>query len=118
MSELLGYARVSTSEQSGAGQVDALRAAGVEHVWTDVGSGMRADRPQLTELLATVEKGDTVVVCRLDRLGRSLSNLLNLVEDLTARMWGCGRSQRHEPYGHRCERGLSALLARRVRSAF
>jgi len=98
MSELLGYARVSTSEQSAAGQVDALGAAGVEHVWTDVGSGMRADRPQLTELLATVEKGDTVVVCRLDRLGRSLSNLLNLVKDLTARMWGCGRSQRHEPY--------------------
>jgi DNA invertase Pin-like site-specific DNA recombinase len=86
----LGYARMSTSEQSAAGQVDALRAAGVEHVWTDVGScsGMRADRPQLTELLATVEKGDTVVVCRLDRLGRSLPDLLNLVEDLIARSVG------------------------------
>ena len=82
---LLGYARVSTSDQSVDGQVDALRAAGCERVWTDVASGVRSRRPALDELLAAAAPGDTVVVCRLDRLGRSLPHLLSLVEDLAAR---------------------------------
>jgi len=85
VAELMGYARVSTAEQSADGQLDALRAAGVERIWTDVGSGARADRPALAEMLAAVAAGDTVVVTRLDRLGRSLPDLLGLVEDLAAR---------------------------------
>jgi DNA invertase Pin-like site-specific DNA recombinase len=82
---LLGYARVSTSDQSAAAQVDALEAAGCERVWTDVASGTRARRPALDELLATAAAADTVVVTRLDRLGRSLPHLLSLVEDLAIR---------------------------------
>jgi DNA invertase Pin-like site-specific DNA recombinase len=85
MGELLGYARVSTSEQSAEGQLDALRGVGVERIWTDVASGLRAHRPALVELVGVASDGDTVVVCRLDRLGRSLPELLALVEDLSAR---------------------------------
>jgi DNA invertase Pin-like site-specific DNA recombinase len=85
MGELLGYARVSTSGQSPEGQLDALRAAGCERVWTDVASGLQAHRPALAELVAVAAAEDTVVVCRLDRLGRSLPELLGLVEDLAAR---------------------------------
>jgi len=81
---LLGYARVSTSDQSLMGQLDALQAAGCERVWTDVASGARARRPGLDELVAVTAAGDTVVVTRLDRLGRSLPHLLGLVEDLSA----------------------------------
>lgn len=72
---------VSTAEQSAEGQLDALRSAGVERVWTDVASGMRSDRPALAELVEASAPGDVVVVCRLDRLGRSLPELLALVQD-------------------------------------
>jgi DNA invertase Pin-like site-specific DNA recombinase len=85
MGELLGYARVSTSDQNAEGQADALKAAGVGRIWTDVASGVRVHRPALAELVATASASDTVVVCRLDRLGRSLPELLALVEDLTDR---------------------------------
>lgn len=84
MGELLGYARVSTTDQNAEGQVDALTAAGTSRVWTDVASGARSDRPALIELLATATGGDTVVVTRLDRLGRSLPDLLTLVEQLAS----------------------------------
>lgn len=69
MGELLGYARVSMTDQNAEGQVDALTAAGASRVWTDVASGARSDRLALTELFATATGGDTVVVTRLDRLG-------------------------------------------------
>jgi DNA invertase Pin-like site-specific DNA recombinase len=85
MGELLGYARVSTTDQSPDSQADALTAEGCEQVWTDVASGVRARRPALDELVAAATAGDTVVVCRLDRLGRSLPDLLNLIEDLAGR---------------------------------
>lgn len=85
MGELLGYARVSTTDQNAEGQVDALTAAGASRVWADVASGARSDRPALTELLATATNGDTMVVTRLDRLGRSLPDLLALVEQLAGR---------------------------------
>jgi DNA invertase Pin-like site-specific DNA recombinase len=85
---LLGYAWVSTSDQSATAQCDALSAAGCEHVWADIASGARADRPALNELLAAATAGDTVTVTRLDRLGRSLPHLLSLVEDLAARNVG------------------------------
>lgn len=82
---LLGYARVSTAEQSTQAQVDALNAAGAQRVFADTASGQRADRPALADLLAAAQEGDTVVVARLDRLGRSLPELLRLVEDLAGR---------------------------------
>jgi DNA invertase Pin-like site-specific DNA recombinase len=85
---LLGYARVSTSDQSLAGQLDALHAAGCERVWTDVASGTLTRRPGLDDLVAVAVAGDTVVTTRLDRLGRSLSHLLDLVEDLNAHSVG------------------------------
>ncbi|MCD2191660.1 recombinase family protein [Actinomycetospora soli] len=84
---LLGYARVSTERQSLDQQLDALAAAGVEpeRVWTEKASGKRDDRPQLAALLAYAREGDTVVVWRLDRLGRSLSHIVRTVADLTER---------------------------------
>ena len=85
MGMLLGYVRVSTGDQSTAGQTDALTAAGCERVWTDVASGVRARRRGLDDLVAIVAAGDIVVVTRLDRLGRSLPELLTLIEDLSCR---------------------------------
>lgn len=85
VAELVGYARVSTAEQNADGQINALRAAGVERIWTDVGSGARTDRPAPAEMLAAAAAGDTAVVTRLDRLGRSLPDLLGLVENLATR---------------------------------
>ena len=64
---LLGYARVSTSDQSAAGQLDALTAAGCDRVWTEVASGTRARRTALDELLAAATAGDTVVVTEAGR---------------------------------------------------
>jgi DNA invertase Pin-like site-specific DNA recombinase len=85
MGALLGYARVSTADQSSDSQADALAADGCRRVWTDVASGVHAHRPQLDQLVAIAAAGDTVVVCRLDRLGRSLPDLLHLVEVLARR---------------------------------
>jgi len=79
----VGYARVSTDHQSLEAQQDALTAAGCERIFTDTLSGARDDRPGLTELLAYVRSGDTVVVTALDRLGRSLSAVIRTVEILT-----------------------------------
>lgn len=77
-SALLGYARVSTADQAPELQLDELRAAGCERIWTDHATGTRADRPQLTRLLDHMREGDTLVIWRLDRLARSLSNLIAL----------------------------------------
>ncbi len=85
MSALLGYARVSTAEQTAALQEDDLRAAGCFRVWTDIASGASADRPKLTELFDQLRAGDTLVVWRLDRLGRSLPHLIETIRDLEAR---------------------------------
>jgi DNA invertase Pin-like site-specific DNA recombinase len=90
---LLGYARVSTSDQSAAGLLDALTAAGCDRVWTEVASGTRARRTALDELLAAATAGDTVVVTRLDGLGLSLPHLLALIEDLSV-CSGCGACDR------------------------
>lgn len=82
----IGYARVSTGDQTVAGQVDALTAAGCGRIFCDEGvSGGLAHRPALDAMLAHVRRGDTIVVVRLDRVGRSLAHLVTLVEDLTAR---------------------------------
>ena len=78
----IGYARVSTLEQNLNLQIDALRQAGCEKIITDEISGSVAERPGLTELRHALRKGDTVVVWRLDRLGRSLRHLLEWINDL------------------------------------
>jgi DNA invertase Pin-like site-specific DNA recombinase len=81
----VGYARVSTGEQNLDLQKDALTKAGCERIFTDELSGVKANRPGLTEALSFVRPGDTLVVWRLDRLGRSLKDLLEKVEDLGRR---------------------------------
>lgn len=79
---LVGYARVSTDEQSLDSQRDALEKAGCSKIFTDKASGSKSDRPGLTEALEYVREGDTLVVCRLDRLGRSMKDLIGWVNIL------------------------------------
>lgn len=82
MGHIYGYARVSTLEQDPALQVDALAAAGCERVFVDHASGKTTARPQLELLRSTLLPGDTLVVWRLDRLGRSLSHLVETFTEL------------------------------------
>src|SRR5664280_726216 len=84
-SALIGYARVSTDDQSAALQEDALKKAGCIRTFSDHASGSKASRPELDRMLDQVRPGDVVVVWRLDRLGRSLRNLIDLVETLADR---------------------------------
>jgi DNA invertase Pin-like site-specific DNA recombinase len=89
---LIGYLRVSKSDGSQTTdlQLDALIAAGVdpEYIYEDRASGKIDDRPQLEEALKALRKGDTLVVWKLDRLGRSLRHLVNTIHDLTTRKIG------------------------------
>lgn len=78
----IGYARVSTTEQHLDLQTDALRQAGCEKIYTDTVSGASEDRPGLTTALEVLRVGDTLVVWKLDRLGRSLPHLVTAVNDL------------------------------------
>ena len=82
---LVGYARVSTSDQNLDLQNDALQAAGWERLFTDTVSGARGERPGLTAALKECRSGDTLVVWKLDRLGRSLPHLVETVRDLSVR---------------------------------
>ena len=79
---LIGYERVSTDDQNLALQHDALQAAGCTKIFSDKISGAKADRPGLKKALDFAREGDTLVVWRLDRLGRSLKDLIALVEEL------------------------------------
>lgn len=81
----VGYGRVSTADQQLAPQIDALQQAGCEKVFTDVASGAKSERSGLHAVLHFVRPGDTLVVCRLDRLGRSLRHLIDTINDLDAR---------------------------------
>ncbi|NTV64734.1 MAG: recombinase family protein [Oscillochloris sp.] len=81
----IGYARVSTSDQNLHLQHDALQAAGCERLFSDTVSGARVDRPGLAAALSACRSGDTLVVWKLDRLGRSLPHLVEIVQDLYAR---------------------------------
>ena len=85
---LIGYERVSTDDQNLALQHDALQSAGCEKIFSDKMSGAKADRPGLQEAFEFARKGDTIVVWRLDRLGRSLKDLIALVEELEKRKIG------------------------------
>ncbi|MER8676784.1 recombinase family protein [Mesorhizobium sp. M1153] len=84
---IVGYARVSTTDQNTAVQIDQLKAAGVtdDHLFQDRLSGLDNDRPKLAEALRFVRKGDTLVVSKVDRLARSAAHLHQIVEDLDKR---------------------------------
>ena len=77
-----GYARISTRDQCLDLQLDALRDANCNKIFSDVAKGARQDRPELTKLLEIVEEKDTIVIWKLDRLGRSLHHLVKIVNDL------------------------------------
>ena len=85
MATTVGYARVSTGSQHLDMQLDALRAAGCTRILTDTASGALTARPGLDEALTELDDGDTLVVWRLDRLGRSLPHLVTTIENLTKR---------------------------------
>ncbi len=82
---LIGYARVSTLDQNPALQIDALKSAGCERIFPEKASGVQRDRPALKAALAYLRSGDTLVVWKLDRLARSMRQLIETVEDLQAR---------------------------------
>jgi DNA invertase Pin-like site-specific DNA recombinase len=85
---LIGYARVSTLEQDIALQVDALKKTGCDNIFDDTASGATTERPGLKEALSYVRKGDMLVVWRLDRLGRSLRHLIDVIADLEKKSIG------------------------------
>ena len=91
---LVGYARVSTDLQTTDGQIDALKAARCERAFKELMSGTRTDRPQLAAALEFAREGDVLVVARLDRLARSMRQLLTTVDALQAR--GIGLRSLHE----------------------
>ncbi len=82
---LVGYARVSTLDQSLNLQFDALKEVGCEKVFTEKVSGAKADRPELNKALEFIRSGDTLVVWKLDRLGRSIRQLIDTVNILNER---------------------------------
>jgi len=77
---IIGYARVSTKDQSTKLQEDALKKEGVDRIYTDKSSGKSTDRPELQRMIDSLREGDTVAIYKLDRLGRSLKDLIDLVE--------------------------------------
>ena len=86
---LIGYARVSTDEQNLAMQLDALRAAGCQQIFSDEGiSGAATDRRELNKVLGALAAGDVLVVWKLDRLGRSLAHLMQIITSLEAEAVG------------------------------
>ena len=79
---VIGYARVSTEDQDTEAQVPDLRKAGCRRIYQEKVSGASPDRPELVKCLERLDKGDTLVVWRLDRLGRSIRDLLRIVDQL------------------------------------
>ncbi len=94
---LVGYARVSTDDQNLDLQCDALKKAGCEQIYEDQLSGARAERPGLQQALAYARSGDTLVVWRLDRLSRSLKDLIDMVATLETKHIGLKSLQRVMP---------------------
>ncbi|MFW5454075.1 recombinase family protein [Thioalkalivibrio sulfidiphilus] len=85
---LIGYARVSTQDQDPSLQLDALQAAGCDRVFTEKASGAQRDRPELLAAVDFMRPGDTLIVWRLDRLARSIKQLIETVESLGERNIG------------------------------
>ncbi len=79
---IYGYARVSTAGQDFSGQIEALKAAGAKTIFREKVSGVKANRPQLAKLMTGLKAGDTLIVTKLDRLGRSTRELLDLVDHI------------------------------------
>src|SRR3982750_3702626 len=88
---LVGYARVSTTEQTMDLQLDALKNAGCTKIFTDTASGAKGERKGLAEAIDYVRVGDTLVVWKLDRLGRSLKDLITRITELNDRKIGFKR---------------------------
>jgi DNA invertase Pin-like site-specific DNA recombinase len=94
---LIGYARVSTNEQDTATQVAALKSAGCERIFREKACGGRWDRPELHRLLDQLRKGDVLAIWKLDRLSRSLRDVLTIIEQI-AEAKAVERSDRyHKP---------------------
>jgi len=85
---IIGYARVSTQDQNAELQVDALEKAGAEQVFQEKFTGKLRERPELSQCLRTLRQGDVLVVWKLDRLARSLKDLVDIVQDLQDREIG------------------------------
>src|SRR5256884_1733466 len=81
----IGYCRVSTDDQNPALQLTALKRAGCRRIFTDKATGAHVKRPELTKCLKALKAGDVLVVWKLDRLGRSLRDLIALLDDLKTR---------------------------------
>ena len=79
---IIGYARVSTQDQNPEFQVDALEKAGCEQLFQEKFTGKFRERPELSQCLRTLRKGDVLIVWKLDRLARSLKDLVEIVQDL------------------------------------
>jgi DNA invertase Pin-like site-specific DNA recombinase len=101
-----GYARVSTKDQTVDLQVDALKKAGCTKVYTEVMNGSRAERPILSKVLEHLRAGDVLVIWKLDRLGRSLKHLIEVVNELR----GCLKSPANAKF---TERGIGFIPALR-----
>src|SRR5690606_41876933 len=86
---IIGYARVSTNDQNPELQVDALEKAGAEQVFQEKFTGTSRERPELAQCLRMLRPGDVLVVWKLDRLARSLKDLVEIVQDLHDRGIGC-----------------------------
>ena len=91
----IGYARVSTQDQNLSLQLDALKSSNCDKIFQEKASGAKADRPELTKLLEHVREGDTVVIWKLDRLGRSLTHLIDVVNQLESK--GAGLVSLNDP---------------------
>lgn len=77
---IVGYARVSTSEQNISNQIDLLKMNGCDKIYSDVASGVRENRDGLNEMMSYLRKGDVVVVYKLDRIFRSLKNMISIID--------------------------------------
>jgi DNA invertase Pin-like site-specific DNA recombinase len=88
MGHKIGYARVSTADQDPQLQLDALTAEGCWKIYTDIATGTRAERPEWTRCLDNLRPGDTLIIWKIDRLGRNLRDLIDIVTTLQTREVG------------------------------